>query len=645
MLLQLAKKVATGGYQSRRHNGDGDYLDNGIKTSNGINGTNQENGIQVKPYSYLSLLTEIMSQLLKDPEAKEADFNRWMFLTSFDGTNVTIIDLVFGILPLCAVEFAVPVLLPSHLPSRQGTCGTTATSGRSSLKDHIVPILSAFIFRLPVESFDKIESTLLKNLLDSNSLKTIIAADIWCLISRSNDDLRIQTIDMLMKIHGVISSSCVKSSNDRSKSSNDCSKSSNDCTKSSNNCTKSCDLVGDHKVIAIEILLNRLLRFHAEFDLDVFLNKIDIFDHTYLISGLKNLPQSQLTKMVKKASVKYLSKEVTEVRNLVTLCQLMRFQEEPDDHLVTQVLSICLKSESDQGTFHAKNCHQIRCCLLMLSKFLKVSCINQIVTNCESAIKRSSVQDFHTVYFVFQLLHACAERIAKSRKYRRSIVEKSFNIVNGLLRTTLPTTLPTTLLTSVWLEFGYRFCVNVTDARMIIDYFSIQGSKSPPGPRILFHKFMCKEDKREADKMREDKREEDKREEDKMNEEKDATVQGLSAVSLRGLGEHGLPPFPLLVTGHLSKKASEEIEVIFESKSQETENSSPVHVREIPSSPAHVREIPSSLAHFREIPSSLAHFRETLNHIAQNPTLLDQYGSDLADIAILINGILREPEE
>ena len=118
------------------------------------------------------------------------------------------------IVPLCAVEFAVPVLLPSHLPCRQVTSGTTVTSSRSSLKDHIEPILSAFIFRLPVESFDMIELTLLKNLLDSNPLKAIIAADIWCLISRSNDDLRIQTIDMLMKIHSVVSSSYIKSSSD-----------------------------------------------------------------------------------------------------------------------------------------------------------------------------------------------------------------------------------------------------------------------------------------------------------------------------------------------------------------------------------------------------------------------------------------------
>ena len=70
-LLELAKKVAAGGNQSRHHDGNGDHPDNGINSANGISGTNQKNGIQVKPYAYLSLLTEIMSQLLKDPESKK----------------------------------------------------------------------------------------------------------------------------------------------------------------------------------------------------------------------------------------------------------------------------------------------------------------------------------------------------------------------------------------------------------------------------------------------------------------------------------------------------------------------------------------------------------------------------------------------
>ena len=88
----------------------------------------------------------------------------------------------------------------------------------------------------------------------------------------------------------------------------------------------------------------------------------------------------------------------------------------------------------------------------------------------------------------------------------KSIIEKSFNMVSEFLTNGL--------WTEPVVEFAYKFCTNVTDPNLIIDYFSIrEPSKSPPGPRVLFHKFMSKEDE--------------------MTEENQLTIQGLSCVSLR----------------------------------------------------------------------------------------------------------------
>ena len=60
--------------------------------------------------------------------------------------------------------------------------------------------MSAVIFRLHPNCFRALEELLLKNLLDQDPLRVLLTQDVWCKVSRGNEDAREKHIEFLSQL-------------------------------------------------------------------------------------------------------------------------------------------------------------------------------------------------------------------------------------------------------------------------------------------------------------------------------------------------------------------------------------------------------------------------------------------------------------
>lgn len=135
------------------------------------------------------------------------------------------------------------------------------------------------------------------------------------------------------------------------------------------------------------------------------------------------------------------------------------------------------------GDFGAKESVQLRQCLLDLSKYLKINFINEILSISVSQINQTP---FTNAYFIVQMLNQSSERIAKYRKYQKSILVNSFKLVGHFI--------DNGLIVSIWLQFAHKFCTNVADRKTMAEHFGVRpdGSSSTQRVRELFRKYLSK---------------------------------------------------------------------------------------------------------------------------------------------------------
>ena len=317
--------------------------------------------------------------------------------------------------------------------------------------------MAAFVMRLESRHFAQVEKMLLRNLLNDDFLRVMLAQDIWCVISRASDPIRTQHLGFLSSIMSRLPAL---------------------------------------KKVSVVRLVQRLLNFCSDDEVKDFLlnSTCDEQDLQYFVKYISDDQKMMLLEELYKNYVQENCLHEKIPLNKISYMTLMfvSIMKAGNQELYQQMgqrwTAILIAVFLDEKSV-PKIRNVVRSSLLKLSSFIKLKGLLNIIR-----VKMSSAAD---ALFYLKLVNLKMMEMSSSRKYSKLILDETMKIMKEFSNNTV--------VCMEGLQMVHAFCMNTQNPGLIIKFFSqCQTSLAPLDLRNLYAKFIspATQTEQDSDKMK-----------------------------------------------------------------------------------------------------------------------------------------------